>query len=114
MKKQRSNGSLKPNSNQKKSAKSASSAVNSSSLPNSKKIYVSGKIHPDIRVPFREISLAPTKTMAGEIEINEPARVYDTSGPWGADDVDLDVTRGLPPLRRDWIRDRGDVEEIEG
>src|SRR5205085_8920689 len=83
-------------------------------LPNSKKIYVSGKIHPDIRVPFREISLAPTKTMAGEIEINEPARVYDTSGPWGADDVDLDVTRGLPPLRRDWIRDRGDVEEIEG
>ena len=36
-------------------------------LPNSKKIYVSGKIHPDLRVPFREISLAPTKTMSGEI-----------------------------------------------
>src|SRR5205814_6997761 len=34
------------------------------SLPNSKKIYVSGKLHPNIRVPFREISLAPTKTIA--------------------------------------------------
>ena len=53
----------------------------SSSLPNSKKVFVSGKLHPDLRVPFREISLAPTKTMSGEIEVNEPVRVYDTSGP---------------------------------
>jgi hypothetical protein len=30
-------------------------------FPNSRKVYVSGKIHPDIQVPFREISLAPTK-----------------------------------------------------
>jgi phosphomethylpyrimidine synthase len=84
------------------------------SLPNSKKIYVSGKLHPNIRVPFREISLAPTKTMSGEIEVNEPVRVYDTSGPWGDPDVELDVTRGLPPLRAKWICDRSDVEEIEG
>ena len=67
-----------------------------------------------IRVPFREISLAPTKTMNGEIEINEPVRVYDTSGPWGDPSVDVDVTRGLPPLRAKWIRERADVEEIEG
>jgi phosphomethylpyrimidine synthase len=84
------------------------------SLPNSKKIYVSGKLHPDIRVPFREISLAATKTMSGEIEVNEPVRVYDTSGPWGDPDFHGDVTRGLPPLRAKWIRDRDDVEEIEG
>src|SRR5437588_9849414 len=83
-------------------SKSATSAV----LPNSKKIYVSGKLHLDLRVPFREISLAPTKTMSGEIEVNEPVRVYDTSGPWGSDDVDLDVARGLPHLRAKWIRDR--------
>src|SRR5438874_5985974 len=83
-------------------------------LPNSRKVFVAGKLHPDIRVPFREISLAPTKTMSGEIEVNEPVRVYDTSGPWGADDVDLDVTRGLPPLRAKWVLKRGDVEEIEG
>src|SRR5436190_23277396 len=86
-------------------------------LPNSKKIYLSGSLHPDIRVPFREISLAPTKSLNGEIEVNEPVRVYDTSGPWGDNASPagtLDPVQGLPPLRRDWIFARGDVEEIEG
>ena len=83
-------------------------------LPNSRRIYIKGEIHPDIRVPFREISLAPTKTMSGEIEINEPVRVYDTSGPWGDPDFHGDVTQGLPPLRAKCIRERGDVEEING
>ena len=35
-------------------------------LPNSRKIYIAGQLHPEISVPFREISLAPTKTMSGE------------------------------------------------
>jgi phosphomethylpyrimidine synthase len=83
-------------------------------LPNSRKVYVAGELHPDIRIPFREISLAPTKTMSGEIEVNEPVRVYDTSGPWGDADQQVDVTEGLPALRAKWIRDRGDVEEIDG
>jgi phosphomethylpyrimidine synthase len=83
-------------------------------LPNSKKVYLTGEIHPDLRVPFREISLAPTKTMTGEIEVNEPVRVYDTSGPWGDPSVTHDPTQGLPPLRRDWILKRADVEEING
>jgi phosphomethylpyrimidine synthase len=93
-------------------------------LPNSRKVYVSGKIHPDIRVPFREITLAPTKSMNGQIEgsagaspvilQNEPVRVYDTSGPWGDPDFHGDVTQGLPPLRAKWIRERSDVEEIDG
>jgi phosphomethylpyrimidine synthase len=90
------------------------SADHSSALPNSEKVYIPGQLHPDIRVPFREISLAPTKTVSGEIEINEPVRVYDTSGPWGDPAVALEVEQGLPPLRRDWILQRGDVEEIEG
>jgi phosphomethylpyrimidine synthase len=98
---------------------SAADSVNSihsveNPLPNSRKVYVNGKLHPGIRVPFREISLAPTKSLNGEIEINEPVRVYDTSGPWGDPDFHGDVTQGLPPLRAKWIRDRGDVEEIEG
>jgi phosphomethylpyrimidine synthase len=83
-------------------------------LPNSRKVYVEGELHPDLRVPFREISLAPTKTMSGEMEVNEPVRVYDTSGPWGDADQHVDVTEGLPSLRAQWIRDRGDVEEIDG
>jgi len=36
-------------------------------LPNSRKVYVPGQLHPDLRVPFREITLAPTKTMSGEM-----------------------------------------------
>ncbi|MFL6505749.1 MAG: phosphomethylpyrimidine synthase ThiC, partial [Candidatus Udaeobacter sp.] len=83
-------------------------------LPNSKKVYMPGGLHPDIRVPFREISLALTKTISGEIEVNEPVRVYDTSGPWGDPDFHGDVTQGLPPLRLKSIRDRGDVETITG
>ncbi len=85
-----------------------------STLPNSRKVYASGKLHPEIKVPFREISLAPTKTMNGEIEANQPVRVYDTSGPWGDGDFAGDVEQGLPALRAKWIRDRSDVEECEG
>jgi phosphomethylpyrimidine synthase len=98
---------------------SAADSVNSvhsveNPLPNSRKVYVPGELHPEIKVPLREISLAPTKTINGEIEINEPARVYDTSGSWGDPDFHGDVTQGLPPLRAKWIRDRSDVEEITG
>src|SRR6266536_6469118 len=91
---------------------------------NSKKTYVAGKLHTDIRVPFREISLAPTKSISGQIEgsagaspvilQNEPVRVYDTSGPWGDPDFHGDVTQGLPALRTEWVLSRSDVEEYEG
>jgi phosphomethylpyrimidine synthase len=81
---------------------------------NSTKIYVSAELHSDVRVAFREITLAPTKSMNGHIEINGPVRVYDTSGPWGDSDFHGDVTQGLPPLRAKWIRERSDVEELDG
>ncbi|HLS28289.1 MAG TPA: phosphomethylpyrimidine synthase ThiC, partial [Opitutales bacterium] len=85
-----------------------------SPLPNSKRIYITGT-RPDLRVPMREISLSPTKNfITGALEENEPVRVYDTSGPWGDPDFHGDVTRGLPPLRKNWIIERGDTEEYEG
>jgi phosphomethylpyrimidine synthase len=93
---------------------SIESQASDAPLPNSKKVFVAGALHSGLRVPFREISLAPTKTMSGEIEVNEPVRVYDTSGPWGDPAFHGDVERGLPSLRADWIRSRGDVIEIEG
>jgi phosphomethylpyrimidine synthase len=95
---------------------SAETAVNDRgyNLPNSKKTYVTGKRHPNLRVPFREIALAPTKSTNGELEVNEPVRVYDTSGPWGHPGFHGDVELGLPPLRAKWIHDRRDVEEYEG
>src|SRR5256884_2718930 len=83
-------------------------------LPNSKRIYVRGRLHPDIRVPMREIALSPTKSFNDRIEVNEPVRVYDTSGPWGDPDYEGTVEEGLPPLRREWILTRGDVHEYDG
>lgn len=62
---------------------------------------------------MREIRLSPTTGRFGERE-NPPVRVYDTSGPWTDPEVETDVRKGLPPLRRRWIEMRGDVEEYEG
>src|SRR5690349_12063744 len=92
----------------------ADSAAPSKQLPNSRKVYLNGKLHPNIRVPFREISLAPTKSLDGTLEPNESVRVYDTSGSWGDPDFDGEVEKGLPPLRADWIRERNDSKEIDG
>ncbi len=86
----------------------------SEQLPASRKIYVPGTIHPDVLVPMREIELSPTKGANGRIEVNKPVRVYDTSGPWGDPAFTGTVEEGLPPLRRNWILARGDVEEYDG
>ena len=83
-------------------------------FPASRKVYVPGTIHPKVRVPFREISLSRTKLFDGTYEENEPVRVYDTSGPWGDPDIQCNVREGLSGLRRDWILQRGDVEEYTG
>ena len=53
------------------------------SFPNSTRIYVGGQLHPDLRVPMREISLSDTNRPDGRSEPNDPVRVYDCSGPWG-------------------------------
>ena len=81
-------------------------------LPGSRKVYVEGS-RPDIRVPFREISLSPTKT-TGIDEENPPLLVYDTSGPYSDPDANNDLRRGLPELRRAWIEERDDTEFLSG
>lgn len=81
-------------------------------VPGSKKVYVTGS-RPDIRVPMREIELSPTTGVYGEEE-NEPVRVYDTSGPYTDEDYTVDITKGLSPIRRSWIQERGDVEQYDG
>ncbi|MGI8891475.1 MAG: phosphomethylpyrimidine synthase ThiC, partial [Chthoniobacterales bacterium] len=83
-------------------------------MPNSRRVYVEGQIHPEVRVPFREISLAPTKDFSGNLEPNEPVRVYDTSGPWGDPSISPNSAEGLAPLRAEWISGRGDVANYEG
>jgi phosphomethylpyrimidine synthase len=63
---------------------------------------------------MREIALSPTRMPNGTEVPNEAVRVYDTSGPWGDPDFHADPTLGLPALREAWIRERGDVQEVEG
>ena len=81
--------------------------VTSGPLPASRKIHVPGKIHADIRVPMREITLEPSAK-------EPPVRVYDTSGPYSDSAVTTDIRKGLEPLRMPWILARGDVEEVYG
>ncbi|MFX7906635.1 phosphomethylpyrimidine synthase ThiC, partial [Acinetobacter baumannii] len=68
---------------------------------------------PDLRVPMREIALARTPTLFGG-EDNAPVTVSDTSGPYTDPQADIDLTRGLPPLRAQWIAERGDTETLPG
>ncbi len=81
-------------------------------FPASKKVYVEGS-QGNIRVPFREIEQTPTVTTRGE-EINSPIRVYDTSGPYTDENVTIDIEKGLPSVRSNWVIARGDVEEYLG
>ena len=81
-------------------------------LPNSKKIYIEGS-RPDIQVPMREISLADTPTDMGG-EKNPPITVYDTSGPYTDPIADIDIRKGLQPIRSGWIDERGDTETLSG
>ena len=92
----------------------AEDAISRNPLPGSKKVYVDGKIHPDIRIPFREIELTPTRSAAGNLEANAPVRVYDASGPYTDPSVNIDIRKGLEPGRLAWIEARGDTEVYQG
>ncbi|HHQ4599595.1 TPA: phosphomethylpyrimidine synthase ThiC [Aeromonas veronii] len=85
--------------------------------PNSRRIFIEGS-RPDIRVPLREIQLADTfvggTKEAPQFEPNEPVPVYDTSGRYGEEGVAIDVRRGLPRLREEWVLERADTEALEG
>jgi phosphomethylpyrimidine synthase len=80
--------------------------VTTGSIRGSKKIHVAAQSGSGIRVAMREIHLDPSCDDA-------PVRVYDTSGPYTDENVLIDISKGLSELRRDWIRDRGDVEEVQ-
>jgi phosphomethylpyrimidine synthase len=81
-------------------------------FPGSKKVYVQGS-RSDVHVPMREIALSTTSSPAGDLP-NEPVRVYDSSGLYTDKDYKADIHRGLPQIRRQWILERGDVEDYQG
>jgi len=83
-------------------------------FPNSKKVYVQGKIHPQIKVAMREISLSDTTdSLTKKKTPNEPVTVYDTSGPYTDPNKEINVHNGIERIREQWILDRGDVEELD-
>ncbi len=99
----------------------ATHGIESAARPTSasRKTYVPGIRFHEIRVPMREISLSATP--AGRhsdgtprLEANPPLTVYDTSGPYTDPDVQVDLRRGLMPIRLPWIQSRRDVEEFQG
>lgn len=84
-------------------------------FPASKKVYAKGTIH-DISVAMREITLNDTKLKfnpSAPAEENPPVTVYDTSGPYTDPNIEIDVKKGLPKLREQWILDREDTQELE-
>ncbi|MDX2177882.1 MAG: phosphomethylpyrimidine synthase ThiC [Candidatus Sumerlaeia bacterium] len=90
-------------------------AITREPISGSRKVYVAGELHPDIRVPMREIVLHPTPSRApgGKPADNPPVTVYDTSGPYTDADAALDPRHGLPRLRAAWIERRGDTVELD-
>ncbi|VAX46238.1 Phosphomethylpyrimidine synthase [Acinetobacter calcoaceticus] len=81
-------------------------------LPASKKVYIEGS-RPDIQVPMREISLTDTPTGLGG-EHNPPIMVYDTSGVYTDPNVQIDLDKGLPSIRQNWIEERNDTDVLSG
>ena len=81
--------------------------VTTGSIPGSRKIYVAGERHPDLRVPFREVALHPSANEA-------PVKLYDPSGPYTDETFRVDIMKGAPRTRDQWVLARGDVESYEG
>jgi phosphomethylpyrimidine synthase len=81
-------------------------------FPNSSKIYIQGT-RTDIQVPMREINCADTVTLAGS-EKNSAITVYDTSGPYTDPAANIDIRKGLTPVRHNWIQERDDTDQLDG
>ena len=116
----KSNGNSNGNSNRHGATNEKVEISTDPISPNSKKVYVNGTLHPDIKVPFREISLSPSTTISGNGDGNGNGHhkendessilVYDTSGPYTDPETKIDIREGLQPIRLPWITGREDVE----
>ncbi len=89
------------------SGKDITSGITTGPLPASRRVWHTGTLHPEIRVPMREIDLHPS---AGE----PPVTVYDSSGPYTDPEADIAIDRGLKRLRSGWVAARRDTESHAG
>ena len=81
--------------------------VTTGPLPGSRKIHVPSDRFPEVHVAMREVALDPSAN-------EPPVRIYDPSGPYTDPLAVIDISAGLPPLRRAWTMARGDVEAYPG
>jgi phosphomethylpyrimidine synthase len=68
-------------------------------LSGSERIYSSPTGYPEIRVPFRHVHLSPAAK-------EPPFRLYDTSGSYTDPNYTLDLHKGLPHVRGEWLKKR--------
>ena len=84
-------------------------------FPRSQKVYLPGKLYPNIRVAMRKVEQVPSVSFEGEEKIvtpNPEVYMYDTSGPFSDTEMSIDLKKGLPRMREEWIVGRGDVEQL--
>ncbi|GAC24427.1 thiamine biosynthesis protein ThiC [Paraglaciecola mesophila KMM 241] len=86
------------------STSSESQKITRTPLPASKKVYVVSPNDPSVRVPMREISLTDGTAVT----------LYDTSGPYTDETVDIDVNKGIADVRSEWVLSRNDTEHYQG
>lgn len=87
--------------------------IDLSAYPGSEKIYKEGKLHP-IKVGMRVIHQYPTVKIENGKRVeypNEDITVYDTSGLYTDPAYKVDINKGLPRDRMEWVIARGDTEE---
>lgn len=82
------------------------------------KYYMQGEMFPYIKVGMQKVNLTPSVEVDKEgnrkVTENEPVLIYDTSGPFSDPNIEVDLKKGLPRMREQWILDRGDVEQLDG
>lgn len=84
-------------------------------FPNSEKVYMTGERFPFVKVGMRKVKQMPTvEIVDGErvFHENPDVYIYDTSGAFGDAEANIDLKKGLPRLREEWIKARGDVEQL--
>ena len=85
----------------------ATPKVTTGPIAGSRKIFSRPDAAPELKVPLREVALDAS---SGE----PPVPVYDPSGPYTDPDAAIDVEKGLPRTRVEWVRERGGVEAYVG
>lgn len=72
-------------------------------LSGSSKKYLTNEKYSDMRVPIREVMLTNGETIS----------LYDTSGAYTDHAAKIDITKGAPEIRSNWIQTRNDTESYK-